>query len=219
MQSGTSFRCGCRPLFRLPPYDNEGWKQLHATGIGSIQPNIEVWDKYLFAWICPGKNKFIGRDEWIKRTINAVDFWGPGRINPNFVLGVEMARPYGFEDIGSAVKSTSGGWDFLMSHGVLPRVNTWTVEPGSTFGKEKQQPPPLEYYIEVQKAYTELRWKHNFDPPFPAALTYFTMPHNCINDFEFYHGSGPLSKRYLDARLGVQPGEAGGHYDQEGYTC
>ncbi len=205
---------------QIAPYDDEGWKRLHDTGIGSVQSNIEVWDKNLFAWICPGKDKFIGYDEWIKRTIRAVDFWGPGTVNPNFVLGVEMAKPYGFEDVSSAVESTSNGWDFLMSHGVLPRFNTLTVEPGSTFGKDQQQPPPLEYFIEVQKAYTELRWKHNFDPPFPAtAAPYYSQVHNCINDFEFYHGTGPLSKRYLDARLGVEPGEKGGHYDQEGYTC
>ncbi len=203
---------------QIAAYDDEGWKKIHDTGIGSIQPNIEVWDKNLFQWICPGKDKFISYDEWIKRTIRAVDFWGPGRVNPNFVLGVEMAKPYGFEDVSSAVKSTAGGWDFLMSHGVLPRFNTWTIEPGSTFGKQRQQVPPLEYFIEVQKAYTELRWKYKFDPPFPSALSYFSMHHNCLNDFEFYHGSGPLSKKYLDERLGVAPGEKGGHFDQEGYT-
>jgi len=196
---------------------DEGWKRLHDTGIGSVQPNIEVWDKDLFAWICPGKNKFIGYDEWIKRTIRAVDFWGPGRVNPNFVIGVEMAKPHGFEDVSSAVKSTSSGWDFLMSHGVLPRIGYWTIEPGSAFGKENQQIPPLEYFIEVQRAYTGLRWKHKFDPPFPAALSYFSMPHNCLCDFEFYHGTGPLSKQYLDDRLGVGQGEKGGRFDQEGY--
>ena len=204
--------------FQTTACDDEGWKRLHDTGVSSIQANIEVWDKKLFKWICPGKDKFIGYDEWIKRTIRAVDFWGPGRVNPNFVLGVEMAKPHGFKDVNSAVKSTASGWDFLMSKGVLPRYNTWTIEPGSAFGKEGQEPPPLEYFIEVQKAYAELRWKHKFDPPFPGAMSFFSMHTNCLNDFEFYHGSGCLSKRYLDERLGLAPGEKGGHFDQEGYT-
>jgi hypothetical protein len=205
---------------QIAAYDDEGWKKIHDTGVGSIQPNIEVWDKKLFEWICPGKNKFVGYDEWIKRTIRAVDFWGRGRVNPNFVLGVEMAKPYGFKDVSSAVKSTSSGWDFLMSHGVLPRFNTWTIEPGSVFGKQGEQvPPPLEYFIEIQKAYTELRWKYKFDPPFPAMVNFFSLPHSCLHDFEFYHGSGgPLSKRYLDERLGLSPDEKGGYYDQEGYV-
>jgi len=201
---------------QIAPYNDEGWKRLHETGVQSIQPNMEVWDKGLFKWICPGKDKFIGYDEWIKRTIRAVDFWGPGRINPNFVLGLEMAKPNGFEDVSSAVKSTSSGWDFLMDHGVLPRFNLWTREPGSAFGD--QPAPPLEYFIEVQKVYTELRWKYRFDPPFPAANDRYSYAHNSLHDFEFYHGSSTLSKRNLDARLGVRPGDKGGREDGEGYT-
>lgn len=201
---------------QIAAYDDEGWKRLHETGVGSIQPNIEVWDRKLFKWICPGKDKFIGYDEWIKRTIRAVDFWGPGRVNPNFVLGVEMAKPHGFGDINSAVKSTSEGWDFLMSHGVLPRFNLWTREAGSAFAN--QPAPPLEYFIEVQKAYTELRWKYKFDSPFPAAKDRYSYVLNCLQDFEYYHGNSTLSKRNLDARLGVKPGEKGGREDQEGYT-
>jgi hypothetical protein len=201
---------------QIAPYDDEGWRRLHETGIQSIQPNIEVWDKRLFKWICPGKDKFIGYDEWIKRTIRAVDFWGRGRVNPNFVLGVEMAKPYGFEDVSSAVKSTTSGWDFLMSNGVLPRYNLWTREAGSAFFG--QSAPPLEFFIEAQKAYAELRWKYKFDPPFPASNDRYSYFLNCLHDFEYYHGSSTLSKSYLDERLGVKPGEKGGREDECGYT-
>ena len=191
-------------------------KRLHETGFSSLEPNIEVWDKKLFKWICPGKEKYIGYDEWIKRSIRAVDFWGPGLVNPNFVLGVEMAKPYGFEDVSSAVKSTAGGWDFLMSHGVLPRYNLWTREAGSAFAD--QESPPLEYFIEIQKAYAELRWKHKFDPPFPATHSRYQYSLTCLQDFEYYHGTGITSKQNLDARLGVSSGEKGGCEDEEGYT-
>lgn len=201
---------------QIAPYDDEGWKRLHETGFGSIQSNIEVWDKKLFKWICPGKDKIVGYDEWIKRTIRAVDFWGPGRVNPNFVLGVEMAKPYGFDDIGSAVKSTSDGWDFLMSHGVLPRYNLWMQEAGSAF--EGQPAPPLEFFIEAQKAYTELRWKHKFEPPFPATMFNNCYYINSLQDFQYYHGNGTTSKQNLDRYLGVKPAEQGGYYDEEGYT-
>lgn len=201
---------------QIATYDDEGLKRLHETGFGSIQHNMEVWDKKLWKWICPGKDKFIGYDEWIKRTIRAVDFWGRGRVNPNFVLGVEMAKPYGFEDISSAVKSTSSGWDFLMGHGVLPRFNLWTREAGSAFAD--QPAPPLEFFIEAQKTYTEIRWKHRYDPPFPAANDRFSYALNCLHDFEYYHGHSTLSKRNLDARLGVSPGDKGGCEDEDGYT-
>jgi len=190
-----------------PPPDDEGWRRLHDTGVGSIQPNIEVWDKDLFAWICPGKNKFIGYDEWIKRTIRGVNFWGQGLVQPNFVIGAEMAQPHGFKDVNSAVKSTASGWDFLMSNGVLPRYNQWYIESGSAFAD--QIPPPLEYFIEVQKAYTELRWKHNFDPPFPSTFSRSAYLLTCLQDFEYYHGTGILSKQKQDAMLAADAAQAG----------
>jgi len=67
---------------QIAPYDDEGWNRLHDLGFAGVQPDIEVWDKKLFEWICPGKSKFIGYDEWIKRTIRAVDFWVPDRSIP-----------------------------------------------------------------------------------------------------------------------------------------
>jgi hypothetical protein len=201
---------------QIAPYDDEGLRKLYETGFGSLQPNIEVWDRRLFKWICPGKDKFFGYDNWIKRMIRAVDFWGWGRVNPNFVLGVEMAKPHGFKDVSSAVKSTCEGWDFLMSHGVLPRFNLWTREAGSAFAD--QPAPPLEFFIEAQKAYTELRWKYGFDPPFPAANDRYSYVLNCLHDFEYYHGNSSLSKRNLDARLGVKQGGKGCREDEEGYT-
>ncbi len=195
-------------IFQIMALDDEGWRRVYDTGVQTIQPNIEVWDKKLFKWICPGKERFIGYDEWIRRVIRAVDFWGRGRVNPNFVIGVEMAKPGGFEDISSAVKSTAGGWDFLMSHDVLPRYNLWCVEPGSAF--QDQEPPPLEYFIEVEKAYAELRWKHRFDPPFPGTFTRWSYTLNCLQDFEYYHGSSIMSKRSQEAALkrGLEKGLA-----------
>jgi len=185
--------------FQVDPQDDEGWKTLHRTGVSSVQPNIEVWDKELFAWVCPGKNEFVGYDEWIKRTIGGVDVWGWGMIQPNFVMGVEMARPHGFERVSDAVKSTSEGWDYLMKHGVLPRFNQWYIESGSAFADQEQ--PPIEFFIEVQKAYTELRWKHNFDPPFPSTMSRSSYPLACLQDFEYYHGSGILSKKWQEEAL------------------
>ena len=110
-----------------------------------------------------------------------------------------MAQPHGFKDVSSAVKSTAGGWDYLMSHGVLPRYNQWYIESGSALAGHP--PPPLEYFIEVQKAYTELRWKHNFARPFPSTFTRTSYLLCCLQDFEYYHGTGILSKKWQEQAL------------------
>ena len=192
--------CWYPAFFQIIAYDDAGWKRLRETGVPTVQPDIEVWDKRLFQWICPGKNRLVGRDEWIKRVIRAVDFWGRGAVNPNFVAGIEMAKPYGFESISDAVKSTASGWDFLMSHDVIPRYAVWLIEPGTKLAGQQQ--PPLEFFLELERAYAELRWKHKFDPP-PGTQSRKCYNLSCLWDWEYYHGTGPLSKQYQQARQGV----------------
>ncbi len=164
----------------------EDIKKIHETGVGGIQPNLEVWDRELFKIMCPGKDKFIGYDEWIKRTIDAVDIFGVGRVCPNFVTGIEMAKPWGFADVSAAVKSTLGGFDFLMGHGVLPRLNMWIIEPNSAL--KGQQPAPLEYYMEIGKGYLELRQKHNMPTPFGFCRGCYRI--DTTYDFDCFHGVG-----------------------------
>lgn len=71
--------------------------------------------------------------------------------------------------------------------------------------------------MEAQRAYTEIRWKHKFDPSFPAANDHYTYCLNCLHDFEYYHGNSTLSKRNLDAKLGIRSGDKGGREDQGGH--
>ncbi len=187
---------------QIATHNDEDWKRLHDTGVPSVQPNIEAWGKEMFEWLCPGKAKFCGGfDGWVKQTIRAVDFWGVGKVNPNFVIGIEMAKPYGFKDVNSAVNNLREGWDFLMRNGVVPRYAYWTIEPKSFLGQVAgQEYPPLEYYIEVEKAYFELRQKYGYEVPFPGASNRITYSLACMHDFEFYHGDGPLSKKVLQAK-------------------
>ena len=80
----------------------EEMKWLRGEGLDGHHANMEVWDSRLFEWINPGKARRIGRDEWIKRMFDSVDVLGEGNVRPNFVSGIEMAKPYGFATIGEA---------------------------------------------------------------------------------------------------------------------
>jgi hypothetical protein len=193
-------------VLQIGALDDEGWKRLHGTGVPTVQPNIEVWDKKLFEIICPGKAETMGYDEWIRRTIRAVDFWGVGNVNPNFVSGVEMVYPGGFRTVDEALKSTLSGYDFLMSNGVLPRQGEFLViEPGSKLGKMPDvEPAPLEYYLRLGKGYLELREKHGFVCP-PPVNCRACLPHGTEYDFEYWHGSGPSSRK-AELESGVPEG-------------
>ena len=95
----------------------------------------------------------------LKVMIDEVDVFGEGNVRPNFVGGVEMAKPYGFETVAEAVKSTSDGVDFMMRNGIIPRFNQWRREPGSNLVSQHPQPAiPLEYYLQLMGNYYD-SWK------------------------------------------------------------
>jgi hypothetical protein len=128
------------------------------TGLSSYCPDIEVWDEKLFKWICPGKEKWFGRDYWIRAALDAVDIFGKGNVYTNFVAGVEMAQPYGFKTIDEALKSNFEACEFFAKHGVNYLSIVWRPWKSSKLAGQKQ--PPLEYYVrlvqglhDIKKAY------------------------------------------------------------------
>ena len=88
--AGGSAKWSCKPF----PKDEV--QRLYDAGVQVYHPNFEIWDKRLFELYCPGKARYIGRDEWIRRILDAAAIFGPDRVIPNFVAGVEMAPPAGF---------------------------------------------------------------------------------------------------------------------------
>ncbi len=138
-------------------------RQLRDAGITCHNANLEVWNQRLFEAICPGKEKFVGYDLWVRRLVEAVDILGEGRVSPNMVSGLEMAQPWGFDTVSDAVKSTREGFEFLMSHGVIPHLDTWCIEPGTRLSNNP--PVPLDFLIQADIAWYET-WRKYKLPPF-----------------------------------------------------
>jgi hypothetical protein len=138
-------------------------QRLRDAGVQVYHPNFEIWDRRLFELYCPGKSRHIGRDEWIRRILDAATVFGPDRVIPNFVAGVEMAGPEGFASIDDAIASTAEGLDFFMSHGISPRFTTWCPEPMSVLGKD-QKGAPLEYHVRLLRVYRDTRLRYKLPP-------------------------------------------------------
>jgi hypothetical protein len=146
--------------------DKETMKSYWAAGLDCQEANLEVWDKGLFEWMNPGKARRIGWEQWVQWLIDAVDVLGEGNVRPNFVGGVEMAKPHGFKTVKEAVQSTRVGLETLMRYGVFPRITTWSREPGAFLVQNYEQPPvPLEYYASVMREYYELWGKYGLPLP------------------------------------------------------
>jgi hypothetical protein len=146
----------------LPRADVQRYKDY---GITIYHPNYEVWDARLFALISPGKQRYVGREEWHRRIFDAAEVFGPRYVIPNFVAGVEMAKPYGFTSVSEAIASTREGLDHFMSRGVTPRFTTWCPEPTTPLGRDNPDGAPLEYHIRLLEAYRETLDKHGLEPP------------------------------------------------------
>jgi hypothetical protein len=136
------------------------------AGVRIYHPNYEVWDERLFGIYCTGKARHISHAEWVRRILDAAGVFGPANVIPNFVAGIEMARPAGFLTVDEAIASTAEGLDFFMSHGVSPRFTTWCPEPLSLLGRE-QEGAPLEYHVRLLQAYRDTRAKYRL-PPLPG---------------------------------------------------
>lgn len=141
----------------------EDVKRFREAGVTSHNANLEVWDKRLFQAIAPGKEKYIGYDVWLRRLLDAVDIMGEGNVSPNMVSGIELAQPWGFDDVGDAIGSAAEGFEFLMSHGVVPHLDTWCVESGTALAGHP--PPSLDFLIRVDVAWYET-WRKYKLPPF-----------------------------------------------------
>src|ERR1044071_4151860 len=112
----------------LPRADVQRYKDY---GITIYHPNYEVWDKRLFEIISPGKERYVGREEWHRRILDAAEVFGPRFVIPNFVAGVEMAKPFGFDTVDEAIASTTAPLEYhirlleayratLEQHGLKP---------------------------------------------------------------------------------------------------
>ncbi|MGE5611054.1 MAG: radical SAM protein [Bacillota bacterium] len=134
------------------------------TGLMSYTADIEVFNEAIFNWICPGKAKWVGYQEWKRRLVRAVDVFGRGRVNTGIVGGVELAKPHGFSDEEEALESTLAEAEDLARHGVSVVFIVWSPRPDSALGVQKNA--SLEYYVRLAWGLHQLRVKYGIPVEF-----------------------------------------------------
>lgn len=168
----------------------EQLERLYAqTGVTSLTMDIEVFGEELFKRICPGKSRWVGYKEWKKRLVDAVDIFGPGRVNTGIVSGVELVRPFGFSREEDALKATLEEAEDLAAQGVSTVNMVWVPRPGSALSNEKNA--SLEYYVRLAWGLQELRRKYRLDIDFDDYR-------RCGN-----HADSDLARVFAPSRSGV----------------
>jgi hypothetical protein len=141
-------------------FPKEQLLRLKEAGATAYEPHIEVWDKKLFEWVCPGKAKYFGWQYWVDSAIAAVDVFGRGNVCSQLVAGSELAQPNGFKTVDKALKSSLEGVEFFAKHGLTTSFCVLWIAQGCVFYADKQKPAPLEYYVRLAKGMHEIRKKY-----------------------------------------------------------
>lgn len=131
------------------PADLSILSKYKEAGYTDISHNLEVWDKDLFALVCPGKEKQNGGwQHWIDSLEAAVEIFGKGHVHSNFVGGLDNKD--GFID----------GIEFLSSKGIVAHFGVFRPEKGTPF--EGHRSPEAAYHWEVADRATDVQIRYGF---------------------------------------------------------
>jgi hypothetical protein len=127
-------------------FEKDKAQRLHDLGLDLLMYDLEVWDPDVFRFVCPGKAQHIGRDEWLRRLLEARDIFGKGRVGSNLVLGAELAQPGGFQDLDKALASWKEAFEWFLSNEIVPMLTIWQPSAGSKF-EGARNTAPVEYLL------------------------------------------------------------------------
>ena len=153
---GRNFSGRFSSQLMAPAYTKAQLRRLYEeTGLTAYCPNIEIWDESLFPLLCPGKEKYVGRNEWIRRTVDAVEIFGKGKVCTQVVAGAELSSPHGFKTVEEALESNFKACEFFARNGVIFLSTIWRPHRYSRLGYQKM--PPLDYYIRLSRGLHDIR--------------------------------------------------------------
>lgn len=139
-----------------PAYPKELLRRIYDnTQITSYSPDLEIADKRVFEKYCPGKDRYIGYDNWIRRLVGAVDVFGAGNVYTQVVAGAEMAGPDGIHDMEEALESNFRVCEMLAKNGVIFLSMIWRPHRAEDLGYVEM--PPMEYYVKLARGLHEIR--------------------------------------------------------------
>jgi len=119
------------------------------AGYTDLSHNLEVWDKDLFGFICPGKARQNGGwQHWVDSLEAAVEVFGKGHVHSNFVGGIDTKEVF------------LEGIEYLASKGVVAHFGTFS--PQKNTGLEGRLTPEPWYHWELVDRATDIQLRYGF---------------------------------------------------------
>jgi hypothetical protein len=147
----------------LPP---ERIGEFRDAGADGACFNLEVWDGAVWARVCPGKARFLGRGMWEDSLIEAVRVFGEGNVYSAFVIGAEMVLDGTLSEPEVALRSNLEGVRWLLSRGVQPIMSLFWSFVGTDM--EGARGPDLHYLLRLYAGANEIR--KELGRPFPDTM-------------------------------------------------
>lgn len=128
--------------------------------------NLEVWGRDLFRSVCPGKDRFVGWDRWLRSLYTAADTWGPDHVFTAMVAGIELEPEHGGMSVEAAVDNALEACKELLDHGVTPLWSIYWPLWGADHPERMRD--LRRYFEELNIAYAALRRArgHRVNPQF-----------------------------------------------------
>jgi len=143
----------------------EGYREAGAT---SIAFNLEVFDRNIFADICPGKEHSYGYDKMLAALKYAVEVFGPYNAFCGFVWGLEP------------IDSVIAGYRWCLDRGISVSSNVFHADQGSVFSKRAH--PNENFVLSLCSKQSDLYHEY------PDARPIFPVSMRSTLDWEIYRG-------------------------------
>lgn len=144
----------------IPKYKEAGFK--------NISHNIEVWDRNIFAAMCPGKEKRNGGwQHWVDALEYSVEVFGKGNVHSNLVGGLEP------------ITSALEGIEYLASKGVICHFSAFRPQIGTPL--EGYRSPEARWHYELLDKGTNIFRRYGF-----SALQLYSGPASGPHSGEVY---------------------------------
>ena len=125
------------------PEDLKIVEKYKEAGFKNISHNIEVWDRHLFAALCPGKEKRNGGwQHWLDALEYSVDVFGKWNVHSTIVGGLEP------------IQSSLDGIEYLASKGVVCHFSAFRPEKGTPLTGYRS--PEADWHWELMDKATDI---------------------------------------------------------------
>ena len=150
-----------------PPDDFKILDEFKEAGVTSIALNLEVYDRKLFAEICPGKDQLYGYDKWWDALEYAKSVFGDYEVYCGIIWGIEP------------LESSKAAMEEILSRRIGLATNVFHADPGTPM---ENHPQPGEDEI------TELaEWEDKLYHKYPDAGTIYDISMRNTIDWEVHN--------------------------------